>query len=50
MTSPYTTLRVTEAGVLLYAAHRARLGAEAHVAFDQFAATAAPGIYSLSAT
>lgn len=50
MTSPYTTLRVTEAGVLLYAAHRARLGAEAHDAFDHFAATAAPGIYSLSAS
>jgi hypothetical protein len=46
----YTTLRVTELGVVLYEAHRARLGPAAERAFDAFAASAAPGVYSLSFT
>ncbi len=45
----YTTIRVTEAGVILYAAHRARLGPEAERAFDRFAAHASPGVYALTA-
>jgi hypothetical protein len=46
---PFTTLRVAEAGVVLFAAHRARLGAEAAPAFEAFAAGAAPGVYGVLA-
>ena len=49
MTLRYTTLRVTEAGVVLYAAHRERLGSDTQLAFDRFAATATPGVYAVSA-
>jgi hypothetical protein len=45
----YTTLLVTDAGVVAYDAHRARLGPAAGPAFSRFAATAAPGMYSLTA-
>lgn len=44
----YTTLRVTSAGVVLFDAHRARLGPTANDAFDAFSRTAAPGLYSLT--
>lgn len=44
-----TTLRVVEAGVLLYRAHRERLGPLSAAAFDDFAACASPGVYSVSA-
>lgn len=47
MSPPYTTLLVMDAGVLLFEAHRARLGAAAAPAFDAWAATAAPGAYVL---
>lgn len=43
----YTALRVTESGVVLFDAHRRRLGVAYEAAFDTFAATAAPGIYGL---
>jgi hypothetical protein len=43
----YTVLRVTEAGVVLFDAHRRRLGAACEAAFDAFAAAAEPGIYGL---
>lgn len=43
----YTALRVTEHGVVLFDAHRRRLGPAWAAAFDAFAATAAPGIYGL---
>ncbi len=48
----YTLLRVTEAGVVLFAAHRARfepLGARVTAQFDRFAAEATPGVYALRA-
>jgi hypothetical protein len=45
--SAYTTLRVTEAGVVLFDAHRARLGPDAFLEFDAFAAGATPGVYVL---
>jgi anthranilate synthase/aminodeoxychorismate synthase-like glutamine amidotransferase len=48
--SPYTALRVTAAGVLLFDEHRARLGLAARAAFDAFAASAAPGVYALTWT
>lgn len=46
---PYTVLRVVEAGVVLFDYHRARLadGDGAELAFDAFAARAAPGLYVL---
>ncbi len=44
----YSTLRVIESGVVLFDAHRARLGRSAGPAFDAFAAAAVPGVYSLS--
>ncbi len=44
----YTTVRVVPAGVVLFEAHRRRLGAPAADAFDAFSRTAAPGVYSLS--
>lgn len=43
----YTALRVTEAGVVLFDAHRRRLGPWWASAFDDFAARAEPGIYAL---
>lgn len=43
----YTALRVTEAGVVLFDAHRSRLGPAYSAAFDDFAARAEPGIYGL---
>lgn len=43
----YTALKVTEAGVVLFDAHRRRLGAAWEAAFDEFAARAEPGIYGL---
>jgi hypothetical protein len=46
----YTTLRVTEEGVILYEAHAARLapeGGAARARFDAFAAGAASGVYAL---
>jgi hypothetical protein len=46
----YTSLLVTEAGVVLYEAHARRLapdGGAARLRFDGFAATAAPGAYAL---
>lgn len=46
----YTTLRVTDRGVVLYAQHLARLhraGDEAAAAFLEFAEEATPGVYSL---
>jgi hypothetical protein len=49
----YTTLRVTDGGVVLLALHHARLaaeGAEAARTFLAFAAGAAPGVYSLRAS
>lgn len=49
MTVKYTTIRVTDAGVILYAAHRSRLGPEAERAFDRFSARATPGVYALTA-
>ena len=49
MTGPYTTLKVAEAGVLLFEAHRARLGPAVQAAFDAFAAAATPGVYVLRA-
>ena len=49
MSARVTTLRVTEQGVVLFAAHRARLGPAAERSFDTFAATARSGIYSLIA-
>jgi hypothetical protein len=45
---PYTALRVTERGVVLYDEHRRRLGTACEAAFEAFARTAAPGLYSLS--
>lgn len=42
-----TTVRVNERGVVLYRAHRERLGPLLAPAFDAFAANAAPGVYSL---
>jgi len=48
----YTTLLVTEAGVVLFARHLARLapeGADVVAAFRSFAQTAAPGTYALRA-
>jgi len=48
----YTTLRITDAGVVLHSGHRERLAPAGHAAltaFDRFAASAAPGIYSLRA-
>lgn len=47
--APYTTLKVTEAGVLLFEAHRARLGPAVQAAYDAFAARAEPGVYVLQA-
>lgn len=46
----YTALRVTESGVVLFDAHRRRLGPAYAAAFDAFAAEAAPGIYGLRGT
>ena len=46
----YTTLRVTEAGVVLHQGHARRLapeGGAALLAFRDFAAAAAPGVYAL---
>lgn len=43
----YTALRVTESGVVLFDAHRRRLGPAYEDAFDAFAASAEPGIYGL---
>lgn len=43
----YTALKVTETGVVLFDAHRRRLGVAYEAAFDAFAATAEPGIYGL---
>lgn len=47
----YTVLRVEPEGVVLHAEHRRRFAAERKWldAFDRFAATATPGIYSLEA-
>ncbi len=47
----YTLLRVTGAGVALLAGHRRRLAAEPGAdlaAFDDFARTAAPGVYAVT--
>jgi hypothetical protein len=44
----YTTLRVTDSGVVLFEAHRARL--HNHRDFDRFAAQARPGNYMLQVT
>lgn len=44
----YTTLRVLPAGVVLFDAHRARLGNSANDAFDDFSRIATPGLYSLT--
>jgi hypothetical protein len=43
----YTALKVSEQGVVLYEAHRRRLGAAWEAAFDAFARTAEVGIYAL---
>ncbi|MEW5743399.1 MAG: hypothetical protein AB1938_31100 [Myxococcota bacterium] len=43
----YTALKVSEAGVVLFDAHRRRLGVAWERAFDEFAARAEPGIYGL---
>jgi hypothetical protein len=46
----YTTLRVSEAGVVLYEEHARRLaphGGPARLRFDRFAAGAAAGVYAL---
>jgi hypothetical protein len=46
----YTTLRVIEAGVVLYDGHALRLAPEGGAArgrVDRFAATASPGVYAL---
>jgi len=45
----YTTLRVSERGVVLFEAHAERLGPQVREPFQRFAATAAEGIYSLRA-
>jgi hypothetical protein len=48
----YTTLRVSEAGVVLYAGHVERLrpeGPGALAAFDRFAREARPGVYAVTA-
>jgi hypothetical protein len=45
----YTTVRVSAAGVVLFEDHAVRLGPEARPAFEQFAATATEGVYSLRA-
>jgi hypothetical protein len=48
----YTTLRVTEAGVVLYDGHVERLrpeGTEALAAFARFARAARPGVYAITA-
>lgn len=42
-----TTVRVNERGVVLFRAHRERLGPQLAPAFDAFAANATPGVYSL---
>jgi hypothetical protein len=44
-----TAVRVTELGVVLCDAHRARLGPSLATAFDAFAAQATAGVYSLVA-
>jgi hypothetical protein len=49
MATGYTTLRVTEAGVVLLAWHRARFAPAAWPAFDDFSRAAAPGVYALLA-
>ena len=43
----YTVLKVTDAGVVLFDAHRERLGAAWGDAFDAFSREAEPGIYAL---
>lgn len=43
----YTVLRVVEAGVVLFDAHRSRLGTTAEAAFNAFARGAPPGIFAL---
>jgi hypothetical protein len=44
----YSTVRVVPAGVVLFDAHRRRLGEPAAAAFDAFSHTATPGVYSLA--
>ena len=47
---PYTTLRVTERGVVLFDLHARRLaaaGAAAQIALQRFAASATPGVYAI---
>lgn len=42
-----TTVRVNDRGVVLFRAHRERLGPQLTPAFEAFAASATPGVYSL---
>ncbi len=49
MTTAYTTLRVNTRGVVLFEAHAERLGPLVRSDFEQFAASANEGVYSLRA-